>query len=103
MIKNGEGIPEKDQNLFKEFQDISLEKVTGFTSVIRQLFDKALSMVLFDPNAGNLAAILNYGQARKLTFTIDETELETLIERQDYQTLAKLEASKAQIERVKEV
>lgn len=58
MIKNGDGIPEKDQNLFKEFLDITLEKVTEFTSVIRQLFDKALSLVLFDPNAGNLAAIL---------------------------------------------
>lgn len=62
---------------------------------MRKLFDSALSLVLFDPNAGNVGAILNFGKARRITFTIDEIELETLIQRQDYQTLAKLEASKA--------
>ena len=65
--------------MLNEFVGIDLAKVTSYTSVVRKLFDKALSLVLFDPNAGNLVAILNYGRARRFTFTINDEELEALI------------------------
>jgi len=84
--------------LIEEESLLKLAVVTSFTSCVRRLFDKALSLVLFDPNAGSLAAILQYGHARCFTFVINDGELEALIRREDYKTLAKLELGNAQIE-----